>query len=145
MNTGAAEKARLLRNWRAEHDSAELYATLAQLERDARQRGVYLDLAGAERRHAAFWEQQLLSAGHTLPAFRRSPHTVILIWLARHFGAAFVVPSVVTREMRDRDEYATQQDAQAAGLARDEHGHADILRGRNGVAIGNNLRAALLG
>ena len=71
MNSVEDEKQRLLRNWRAEHDSAELYAALAQHERDAQQRSVYRDLANAERRHAAFWEERLQSAGHPLPVFRR--------------------------------------------------------------------------
>jgi vacuolar iron transporter family protein len=145
MNTDAAEKERLLRNWRAEHDSAELYAALARFERDPQQRAVYLELASGERRHAAFWEEQLRGAGHVLPALRRSPRTAFLIFLARRFGSAFVVPSIVTREMKDRDDYAAQEDAQAAGLALDEHAHADILRGRSNIAVGTNLRAALLG
>ena len=63
MNTDAAEKERLLRNWRAEHDSAELDAALARFERDPQQRGVYLELASGERRHAAFWEEQLRAPG----------------------------------------------------------------------------------
>jgi VIT1/CCC1 family predicted Fe2+/Mn2+ transporter len=145
MNTDGQEKERLLRNWRAEHDSAELYAALARFERDPRQRGVYLELASSERRHAAFWEQQLRGAGHVLPVLRRSLRTAFLIFLARRFGSAFVVPSIVTREMKDRDDYAAQEDAQAAGLALDEHAHADILRGGSDVALGTNLRAALLG
>lgn len=57
------ELRRLLRNWRAECDSAALYAAFARLERDPRQSRVYQKLAGAERRHAAFWEERLLRPG----------------------------------------------------------------------------------
>jgi vacuolar iron transporter family protein len=136
---------RLLRNWRAEHDSAVLYAALARLEPDRERQRLYAELAASERRHAAFWEERLRAARVAIPAFRPSPRTAILIRLARHLGVGFVVPSVISREMRDRDDYSDQDDARNAGLAREEHGHAAVLRSRNDGAIGSNLRAAVLG
>jgi len=139
------EPDRWLRNWRAELDSAALYAALARIERDPRQRDVYEELAGAERRHAAFWEQRLHTAGKPVPSFRCALRTRLLIQLARRFGTGFVVPSVIAREMRDRDAYDHQEDARAAGLAQDEHGHAVALRRRRTGGLGNNLRAAVLG
>jgi vacuolar iron transporter family protein len=146
MNTAdEREQRRLLGNWRAERDSAVLYAALARLAPDAEQRSLYLELTDSERRHADFWEERLRALGVPIPAFRPSARTVILTHLARHFGTGFVVPSVITREMRDRDEYSDQRDAREAGLARDEHRHAAVLRGRSQAAIGNNLRAAVLG
>jgi VIT1/CCC1 family predicted Fe2+/Mn2+ transporter len=139
------EPARLLRNWRDELDSAALYAALAQLERDPQQRSVYQELASAELRHAAFWLQRLSEAGAVIPPFRPALRTRILIQLARRFGIGFVVPSVIAREMRDRDAYADQDDARAAGLVQDEHGHAAALRRDSDGGLGNNLRAAVLG
>jgi VIT1/CCC1 family predicted Fe2+/Mn2+ transporter len=139
------ESARWLRNWRDELDSAALYAALAQLERDPRQRGVYAALASEERRHAAFWEERLRTAGERLPTFHAALRTRMLIHLARRLGIGFVVPSVIAREMRDRDAYAQQHDAWAAGLAQDEQGHAAALRRRSDRGLGNNLRAAVLG
>jgi VIT1/CCC1 family predicted Fe2+/Mn2+ transporter len=139
------EPARLLRNWRDELDSAALYAALAQIERDPQQRGVYQELASAERRHAVFWEERLRAAGQTIPPFHAALRTRILIQLARRLGIGFVVPSVIVREMKDRDAYADQQDAQAAGLAYDEQRHAVALRRRSDGGVGNNLRAAVLG
>jgi predicted membrane protein (TIGR00267 family) len=141
----AQEVTRLQRNWRAEHDSAALYAAFAQLERDPRQSRIYQELASAERRHAAFWEERLRNAGQSIPAFRPSARTTVLIQLARALGIGFVVPSVIAREMQDRDDYVGQDDAQAAGLAREEHGHAALLRLGSDGALGNNLRAAVLG
>jgi vacuolar iron transporter family protein len=140
-----AELARLLRNWRAECDSSALYAALARLERDPDRRNVYLELAGAERRHAAFWEERLRGARCTVPPFRPSARVRILILLARHLGTRFVVPSVIAREMKERDDYVGQDDAQAAGLPFEEHGHAAALRIGDHAAIGSNLRAAVLG
>jgi VIT1/CCC1 family predicted Fe2+/Mn2+ transporter len=122
-----------------------LYAALAQIERDPEQRGVYQELESAERRHAAFWEERMRAAGQTLPRFHAALRTRILIQLARRLGIGFVVPSVIVREMKDRDAYADQQDAHAAGLAYDEQRHAATLRRRSDRGVGNNLRAAVLG
>ena len=141
----SGERARLLRNWRAERDSAALYGGLAQLERDPRLRGIYLELSGAERRHADFWEERLRVLGCPVPAFRPSGRIRVLMLLARHLGIGFIVPSVIAREMKERDDYAGQEDALSAGLVSEEHGHATALRGRDQAALGNNLRAAVLG
>jgi VIT1/CCC1 family predicted Fe2+/Mn2+ transporter len=142
-SAGSQEQARLLRNWRAERDSSALYAALAQLEGDPRHRSVYLELSGAERRHADFWEERLRALGRSVPAFRPSGRIRILVLLARHLGIGFIVPSVIAREMKERDDYAGQADA--AVLVSEEHGHATALRGRDQAALGNNLRAAVLG
>jgi VIT1/CCC1 family predicted Fe2+/Mn2+ transporter len=143
--TDSRELARLLGNWRAERDSAALYAAFAQLERDPRRRGVYLELSSAEGRHAGFWEERLRLSGRIVPAFHPSARIRILILLARHLGIGFVVPSVIAREMKERDEYAGQEDARSAGLPSEEHGHASALRVTDHAPLGNNLRAAVLG
>lgn len=139
------EVLRLRHNLRAERDSAKLYEALAKLERDARQRGVYRYLADAERRHATFWESRLAGAGQSVPPFRPSARTALLTLLARCLGTGFIVPSVIAREMRDRDDYARQDDARVAGLPQDEHAHACALRVGGEVTLGNKLRAAVLG
>jgi vacuolar iron transporter family protein len=139
------EPARLLRNLRDELDSAALYAAFARLERDPHQRQIYEGLASAERRHAMFWRGRLREAGAVIPAFQPALRTRIIIQIARHLGIGFVVPSVIAREMKDRDAYADQEDACAAGLVRDEHSHAAALRRRGDGGLGNNLRAAVLG
>lgn len=141
----SGELARLVRNWRAERDSSALYGALAQLERDPQLRSVYLELSGAERRHADFWEERLRVSGRPVPGFRPSARIRILILLARHLGIGFIVPSVIAREMKERDDYVGQADALSAGLVSEEHGHAAALRGRDQAALGNNLRAAVLG
>lgn len=143
--TEARELERLLRNWRAERDSAVLYDALADLEADPDDGKVCRELAAAERAHAAFWQQRLLALGYGIPPFRPGLRTRLLIRLARGFGVGFVVPSITVREMHDRDDYERQDDAQAAGLAREEHAHAAIMRTKSRAAIGNNLRAAVLG
>jgi VIT1/CCC1 family predicted Fe2+/Mn2+ transporter len=139
------EVSRWLRNLRAEQDSAALYDALADLEGDPRQSCVYRRLASGERRHAAFWEERLAAAGWVTPRFHPSAHTQLLTFLARRFGIGFIVPSVIAREMKDRDDYLGQSDARAAGLAEEEHAHAAALRVTSRGALGSNLRAGVLG
>lgn len=140
-----SELNRLLSNWRAEQDSAVLYDALAELEADTSERDTCRKLAAAERAHAAFWQQRLLSLGHGIPQFRPRLRTTLLIHLARWFGVGFVIPSITVREMRDRDDYERQDDARNAGLASEEHVHAAIMRTKTRAVFGNNLRAAVLG
>jgi VIT1/CCC1 family predicted Fe2+/Mn2+ transporter len=158
----STEPQRLLRNWRAERDSAALYQALAAIERNASLRNVFNKLAASEQDHADFWEDRLRSAGRPIPPFKPSLRTRMLIQLARQFGVAFVIPSITSRELTDRDHYSEQDDARAAGLAKEERGHAAVMRtiaiqvpvrreqgAQTGIWSGsdlaNNLRAAVLG
>lgn len=156
------ELARLLRNWKAERDSAALYQALAAIERNSSLSSVFNKLAASEREHSTFWEERLRSMGHRVPPFQPSLRTRMLTRLARQFGVAFVIPSITSRELADRDLYSDQEDAKAAGLAREERGHAAVMRTIGnytpppgeakaehprwgGSNLANNLRAAVLG
>jgi VIT1/CCC1 family predicted Fe2+/Mn2+ transporter len=157
----SSESSRLLLNWKAERDSAALYQALAAIERNENLRRVFDKLAASEREHSTFWEERLRAAGHPVPPFNPSLRTRVLIQLARQFGVAFVIPSIASRELSDRDHYSGQDDARIAGLAQAERGHAAVMRAigthtpARGAAgtenvnrsgnLANNLRAAVLG
>jgi len=152
----------MCRNWQDERNSAALYQALARIEPNPRISRVFGKLAAAELEHCRFWEDRLQSLGHPVPPFRPSLRTRILTGLARRFGVAFVIPTITARELADRDRYAGQQDAGAAGLTTQERGHAAVMRAisaygaaadgqhadsaaESGDALGNNLRASVLG
>ena len=154
---------RLRRNHRDEVDSAALYEAMASAERDTRLAGVYGELAAAERRHAARWADQLERLGDGRPAERPSRRARSLAWLASHFGASLLLPTLAAREQLDRRRYTIQPEAGDA-LREEERAHARLLkelraaapatraadalarteRGRGGLG-GNALRAAVLG
>jgi len=118
-----------------------LYARLAELARDAELSRTYQRMAAAERAHARFWEQRLSQTGEALPPERISLRIRALLWLARHFGTDFVVPSVV------RLPHADEADAAPVGgvPVGIPTGVPSLPRaGRHGGG-GNNLRAAVLG
>lgn len=152
--------ARYAANLNDELDGAALYAALAAAEPDPLRRDLFMQLSQAERTHAELWRAKLLGAGVVPQTFRPSLRTRVLGRLARHFGPAFVLPTLAAAEYADRNKYSGQKDA--ARLAADERGHAAVIaaatasQGRPGAGIrqaepwhrgvsGNNLRAAVLG
>src|ERR1700736_6058486 len=59
-----------VRRWRellaSERDAAALYTRIAAAETGER-RSIFEELAGVERRHAAYWEDKIRGAGETVP------------------------------------------------------------------------------
>jgi VIT1/CCC1 family predicted Fe2+/Mn2+ transporter len=156
--------ARYRKNLQDEIDSAALYRGLAEAERSPELREVFLRLAAMEEEHARFWEQKLRELGVPVPQLRPGWRTRVLIALARHLGAALVLPTVTAREWADQAKYDAQPEAAVTALPATEHQHARllqligrerpsglpgsslaILEGRHRAVGGNALRAAVLG
>jgi VIT1/CCC1 family predicted Fe2+/Mn2+ transporter len=156
--------ARYRKNLQDEIDSAALYRGLAEAERSPELREVFLRLAAMEEEHARFWEQQLRDLGVPVPQLRPGWRTRVLIALARHLGAALVLPTVTAREWADQAQYDAQPEAALTPLPATEHQLARllqligrerpsglpgsslaILEGRHRAVGGNALRAAVLG
>lgn len=157
-----ADIRRYLDNRSDELNSAAMYATLAEMEKDTRIAEVYRRLAATERAHAETWERHLRAAGAAVPAFRPSWRTRTLTWLARRLGTASVLPTLAMHERTGSRGYSGQPEA--AGMAATENNHARLLQqlsrssgagleggvvarleGRHRAAGGNALRAAVLG
>jgi VIT1/CCC1 family predicted Fe2+/Mn2+ transporter len=151
-------------NLQGEVDSASLYRTLSQTEKNAELAQVYARLGAVEEAHAEFWKRKIGAIGQRVPSLRPSFRTRGLAWLARRFGPAFVLPSINTLEQLDSGTYDTQPEAVAGGLPAAERSHARIiealaapspgafggatiarLEGRHRALGGNALRAAVLG
>src|SRR5437588_13018467 len=125
MSSTSPEQARVF--IQDELDTAALYDTLADLEPDRRLVDVYRRLAATERRHADHWIAKLRDLGQPLPSFRPSWRAVVLMWLARRFGASTILSVIASQEQADARKYANVPD-RAAGMATDEVGHARALR-----------------
>jgi len=151
-------------NLQGEVDSATLYRTLAQSEKNQELAQVYHRLAAVEEAHAEFWKRKIDAVGQRVPRVRPSLRTRALAWLARRFGPAFVLPTINALERMDSGTYDAQQEAVAGGLPAAERSHARIvealaapspggfsgstiarLEGRHRGLAGNALRAAVLG
>ncbi|MBI1211341.1 MAG: rubrerythrin family protein [Alphaproteobacteria bacterium] len=161
---------RLRANYADELEGAALYRALADAEKDPAAKDVFTRLASVEEAHSAFWAKKIGDLGEKLPRTRPGFRTRALSFLARRFGPAFVLPTIMGAEVRDSNRYANQPDAVAAGLAATEREHAAALasiqsakparktraqpmsgaeiarlEGRRHNLQGNALRAAVLG
>ncbi len=157
--------ARYRANLQEERESAMLYHTLADAEKDQHLAEIYRRLAGAEERHAARWEDYLRQQGQSAPPFTPGWRTRALVFLARRFGTATVLPMISSMEAKASHAYDMQPEAQAHGMPAEEQSHARIfgylrqatrggiagstlaqLEGRHrNTGGGNALRAAVLG
>ena len=145
-----------------ERNSAMLYQTLAELEKDGRLSGVYTRLADTELKHARTWVEKLTQAGYPEPDFRPTWRTRSLIWLGKRFGSGMVLSAMQNMEQAGTHGYAQQPGA--GQMARQEQFHGILLgnisrmvrggmeggtlaqlEGRHRGAGGNALRAAVLG
>ena len=151
-------------NLQGEVDSAVLYRTLSQTEKNQELAQVYARLGAVEEAHAEFWKRKIGTIDQRVPNLRPGFRTHALAWLARRFGPAFVLPTINTLEQMDRGTYDAQPEAVAGGLPAAERSHARIiealaapspgafsgatiarLEGRHRGLGGNALRAAVLG
>jgi VIT1/CCC1 family predicted Fe2+/Mn2+ transporter len=156
--------AQYLTNWQDELNGAALYHAIAEAELSPHLKSIYQRLRQAEERHSCFWEAKLRAARQPLPPFSLNWRTRTLIFLARRFGPAFVLPSIEPLEQIDSHKYHSQPEARAGGLPQQEQSHARLLRaitggshaglegsriaqleGRHRATGGNALRAAVLG
>ncbi len=151
-------------NLQGEVDGAALYRTMAKVEKNPDIAKVYARLASVEEAHAEYWKKQLKEVGARVSVLRPNFRSRALRWLARHFGPAFVLPTINTLEQIDSAQYDRQPEAVAGGLPQMERSHARIiealagdepaalsggllarLEGRHRGLGGNALRAAVLG
>lgn len=135
-----------LRRWRRhladERAEAAVYRELAG-RRSGEEREILLELAEAEGRHAAHWEDLL---GDQVGAPRRGDVRFrVLVWLARRFGSVFVL--ALAQRAEARATYERDVDATAT-MAADERIHEEVVRalaarGRN--RLSGTFRAAVFG
>jgi VIT1/CCC1 family predicted Fe2+/Mn2+ transporter len=156
--------ARYRANIQDEIDSAFLYRAVADVEKSPQLAEVYRKLAATEEKHAQFWQEQLRAANAPTVNIQPTWRAKTLAYLARRFGAAFVLPTITGLERDDSKGYAVQPESKDTALPADETSHARVLQtivtqtrggleggalaqleGRHRATGGNALRAAVLG
>lgn len=149
-------------NFLAERNSALLYRSLAEIEKDQKLAEVYRRLAQAEEKHAESWAKRMQAEGAEVPEFKPLFRTRALIWLARRMGPGVILPAMQSMETDGASSYRDQ--GASPQMAREEQSHNFLLRqitrttrgGMEGPALaqlegrhrstgGNALRAAVLG
>lgn len=148
-------------HYRDEQDAVYLYSALAEIERDRERRDLFARLAAVERKHVARWADLFAEQGRPLPRHSPSLRTRALVWLARRFGAAAILPLVVAEEGREVEAYLDmarradhpRTEEAAIRIAADSAAHAQELSsllGRDGepwhgVGAGGYLRSIVYG
>lgn len=134
-----------IRRWRRalaeERAEARIYRNLAARAAGA-ERQILTELADAERRHEAHWENLL--GEHAGPT-RMPLRVAILGFLARVFGFVFVLALVQRSE--ERSTYEADVDA-TDQMAADERIHSEVIRAlaaRGRAAMSGSFRAAVFG
>lgn len=157
------ERARYLKNFKAEQQAIHLYQRLAAAEPNPDLAGVYRRLVATEEKHAEFWAEKLREIGAKVPSVNPDWRTRIFGKLAGRLGPAYVLPSIASLEKNTASEYLGQADAESIHMPADERSHARIFQfltqtsqglqgnelahfeGRHPATGGNALRAAVLG
>ncbi len=163
--TNVNDIGRFRSNLQKEIDGAALYRSLAEIESKPELASVYHRLAESEEKHASVWEKRLVEAGVKISPPRPSWRAKTMRFLAKRFGAQFVLTTIVGNETADSRAYDTQPEAvtDTGHMSADEKSHARLmaaasgrlsgimgseiaqLEGRHRATGGNALRAAVLG
>ena len=152
----------VLSNLMDERNAVALYRVLAEIETNPQIRDIFTRMSDVEERHATTWEKKLTQSDISIPPFRISWRTRVLIWIARRFGTSAVLPTMIGMEKSANRSYIQQTSNPT--MASEERSHARLLsqmaysspkgltgssvaqlEGRHRASGGNALRAAVLG
>src|SRR5438876_10918229 len=81
----------VLKNWRAEVETAQVYRDLAAREPDEKRKGILLRMAEAEERHAQRWEKKLKDLGEPVPGVSDTISSRLQRWLNRALGTEIAI------------------------------------------------------
>src|SRR5207237_5980999 len=114
----------VLKNWRAEVETAQVYRDLAAREGDEKGKGILIRMAEAEERHARRWEQKLRDMGEPVPTLTENIWTRFNRRFTRSLGTDIAIRRMeASEETHERDCSAQRDRALAA-----EHDVQEFLR-----------------
>src|SRR5213595_1831109 len=140
----------VLKNWRAEVETAQVYRDLAAREGDEKRKGILIRMAEAEGRHARRWEQKLRDMGEPVPTLTDNIWTRFKRRFTRSLGTDIAIRRMEAAEEKHEREFSAQRDRALAGeqdvqeflrtSALEEKAHARAL---NAMAGPPNPKTAL--
>ena len=114
----------VLKNWRTEVETAQVYRDLAGRERDEKRKGILIRMAEAEERHARRWEQKLRDMGEPVPDLTDTIWTRFKRRFTRSLGTDIAIRRMEAAEEKHEREFSTQRDRALAS----EHDVQEFLR-----------------
>src|SRR5881227_3498200 len=140
----------VLKNWRAEVETAQVYRDLAARESDEKRKGILIRMAEAEERHARRWEQKLREMDEPVPVLTENIWTRFKRRFTRSLGTDIAIRRMEAAEEKHEREFSAQRDRALAGeqdvqeflrtSALEERAHARAL---NAMAGPPNPKTAL--
>src|SRR5213082_2695259 len=134
----------VLKNWRAEVETAQVYRDLAAREGDEKRKGILIRMAEAEERHARRWEQKLRDMGEPVPMLTENIWTRFKRRFTRSLGTDIAIRRMEAAEEKHEREFSAQRDRAIAGeqdvqeflrtSALEEKAHARALNAMAGPA-----------
>jgi len=114
----------VLKNWRAEVETAQVYRDLAARESDEKRKGILIRMAEAEERHARRWEQKLREMDEPVPVLTENIWTRFKRRFTRSLGTDIAIRRMEAAEEKHEREFSAQRDRALA----DEHDVQEFLR-----------------
>src|SRR5207248_6484792 len=114
----------VLKNWRAEVETAQVYRDLAARESDEKRKGILLRMAEAEERHARRWESKLRELGAEPPIYEDTIARRLNRWWNKIAGADVAIRRMEATEERQEAEFHDQAQRAFAG----QHEVQEFLR-----------------
>jgi hypothetical protein len=105
----------VLKNWRAEVETAQVYRDLAARESDEKRKGILIRMAEAEERHARRWEQKLRDMGEPVPVLTENIWTRFKRRFTRSLGTDIAIRRMEAAEEKHEREFSAQRDRALAG------------------------------
>src|SRR2546430_7902499 len=114
----------VLKNLRAEIETAQVYRDLAARESDEKRKGILIRMAEAEERHARRWEQKLRDMGQPIPTLTDTIWTRFKRRFTRSLGTDIAIRRMEAAEEKHEREFSAQRDRALAS----EHDVQEFLR-----------------
>ena len=100
----------VLKNWRAEVETARVYRDLAERESDEKRKAILIRMAEAEERHAHRWEQKLCDMGQPIPTLADTLWTRLQRKFTRSLGTDIAIRRMEAAEEKHEREFSAQRD-----------------------------------
>jgi rubrerythrin len=105
----------VLKNWRAEVETARVYRDLAERESDEKRKAILIRMAEAEERHAQRWEKKLRDLGVEPPILKDTIGRRLNRWWNKIAGAEIAIRRMEAAEERHEAEFRDQAERALAG------------------------------
>src|ERR1041385_7979929 len=100
----------VLKNWRAEVETAQVYRDLAERERDEKRKAILIRMAEAEERHARRWAQKLHDMGQPTPTLADTFWTRLQRRFTRSLGTDIAIRRMEAAEEKHEKEFSSQRE-----------------------------------